>query len=85
MAAQMLGKLEILNKRATNGLASHPITRIVAEVRERSRLTEHRRVLGFMQSILSLSARVDEVLTLSVKLQLKPRFWAMVNMCEKID
>ena len=55
IGAQMFGKLGTLNKRATNGLASHPTARIVVvlgEVRERY-LTEPRRVLGYMQSILS--------------------------------
>ena len=49
MGAQMFGKLETLNERATNGLPSHPIATIVAvlgKVHELCKFTEHRRVLG---------------------------------------
>ena len=58
MGAQMFGKLGTLNKRTTNSLACHPTASIVVvlgEVRDLCKLTEHRRVLGFTQSISSFA------------------------------
>ena len=59
MGAQMLRILESLNKRATNGLAGHPTTRVevmLREVRDLCVLTEPLRVLGFMKSITSFAS-----------------------------